>query len=248
MHTSALELARTDLSTCTACQLRATTRAPVFGRGSPTARIVIVGEAPGTEEDKAGSPFVGAAGRILSDLLVRAELVEADLWITNAVACWPPPAPGSSSRNGKPTIDSVRNCNHLHLLRQLDAIGPRVVVALGAYATGSLLQVSPASVKVADTISVPLDASNPWAIPASPAGFLDPNNPALRVSGSIDDAGALRRHLPVVAGGRTAGLVPLLVGYHPAYLDRLGYWQDKDSRAAQVTVATLIGARRLAAA
>lgn len=194
-----------------------------MGRGSSSARIVLVGEAPGTEEDKAGRPFVGAAGRILSDLLVRAELVEDDLWITNAVACWPPPPPGGASRNGKPPVPCLEACRDLHLVRQLEAVRPRVVVALGAYAAGSLLHVSPHKVRMVDTISVPLDG-NPWTTEAVPAVMLS----------------------EIYDSRQFGGTVPLLVAYHPAFLDRLGYWQDKDGAAAQATVATLIAARRLA--
>jgi uracil-DNA glycosylase len=204
-----------NLAACTACSLRAGCRAPVMGQGRAGARIVIVGEAPGTEEDAKGAPFVGAAGRILDDMLARAMLARADVFITNAVACWPPPAPGAASRNGKPGPVSVRTCN-AHLTQQLLAVGPRVVVALGAIAAASLLQRPPSTVKVGDLLSVPTSVADPWKHPVRPCATIE---------------GAA-----------------MLVAYHPAYLDRVGYWQDRHSGPAYSAVATLVAAREFAAA
>lgn len=202
------------LASCTACDLRRTAKAPVQGRGNPYAKIVLVGEAPGTQEDAEGKPFVGAAGKILSDLIRRAELLESDLYITNAVACWPPAAPGSSSRNGKPSLPQVRTCN-THLTAQLMAIGPRVIVALGAYAVGSLLQQSPHAIKMGHVLSVPCSLPKPFEFNPRPAATVE---------------GAA-----------------LLIAYHPAYLDRMNYWGDRDGAAALSTVATLAAARKMAA-
>jgi len=201
------------LAACTACSLRSTAKAPVMGRGSPTARIVLVGEAPGTEENAAGRPFVGAAGRLLTDLLERAGLPEQRVYITNAVACWPPGQPGDRSRNGKPSLATVRTC-HTHLTEQLIAIAPRVIVALGAYAAGSLMCVSPHALKMGEELSVPLSLPRPFEFTPKPA---------MTVEGAA-----------------------LLIAYHPAYLDRLNYWGDKDSPAALSTLATLIAARKMA--
>jgi uracil-DNA glycosylase family 4 len=202
-----------NLAACTACELRKTAKAPVMGRGPENAKIVIVGEAPGTEEDAAGRPFVGAAGRLLSDLLLRAELPEDKVFITNAVACWPPAKPGEQGRNGKPSPSSVRTCN-AHLTAQLMAIGPRVIVALGTYAAASLLQTSPGKMKLGHVLSIPLSIADPWTFTPRPEATVE---------------GA-----------------ELLIGYHPSYLERLGYWAHPDEPAPAATIATLIAARKRA--
>lgn len=202
-----------NLAACTACELRSTAKAPVMGRGPATAKIVIVGEAPGTEEDGAGRPFVGAAGRLLSDLLRRAELPEDKVYITNAVACWPPARGAERGRNGKPSPASVRLCN-AHLTAQLMAIAPRVIVALGAYAAASLLQQSPGSLKLGHVLSIPLSIADPWTFTPQPAA---------KVEGAA-----------------------LLIGYHPSYLERLGYWTHPDEPAPAATIATLIAAKKRA--
>ena len=202
-----------NLAACTACELRRTCNAPVMGRGPETAKIVIVGEAPGTEEDGAGRPFVGGAGRILSDLLRRAELPEDKVYITNAVACWPPAKVGEKGRNGKPSQATVRLCN-AHLTAQLMSIAPRVIVALGAYAAASLLQQSPGTLKLGHVLSIPLSISDPWTFTPQPAA---------KVEGAA-----------------------LLIGYHPSYLERLGYWTHPDEPAPAATIATLIAAKKRA--
>lgn len=202
-----------NLAACQLCELRRTCNAPVMGRGPETARVVIVGEAPGTEEDGAGRPFVGSAGRILSDLLRRAELPEDKVFITNAVACWPPARAGEKGRNGKPSPASVRTCNQ-HLTAQLMSIKPAVVVALGAYAFASLTQDSPGRVKLGQVLSIPLSISDPWTFTPQPAALVE---------------GAA-----------------LLVGYHPSYLERLGYWTHLDEPAPSSTIATLVAARKRA--
>lgn len=185
-----------------------------MGRGSSYAKIVIVGEAPGTEEDAASKPFVGGAGKILSDLLRRAELHEDEVYITNAVACWPPGPAGGRSRNGKPPASSILTCNQRNLTPQLLAIGPRVIVALGAYAAASLMQKTPSSVTMSQVLSVPTSLPRPYDFRPTPAATVE---------------GAA-----------------LLIGYHPAYLDRMNYWGDREGAAAASTLATLIAARKLA--
>lgn len=202
------------LAACTACSLRQTAKAPVMGRGSPTARIVIVGEAPGTEEDAAGSPFVGAAGRILSDMLERAGIPEQQVFITNAVACWPPGQPGDRSRNGKPSLPTVRTCN-AHLTAQLMAIAPRVIVALGAFAAGSLMQVSPYSLKMGQEISVPSSLPDPFsftprsAMTVEGAALLIGYHPAylgrLNYWGDPDGAAARSTVATLIAARKMAG-------------------------------------------
>jgi len=117
---------------CTACPLSATRRQTVFGAGVTDAPWMLVGEAPGEQEDAAGMPFVGPAGRLLDNMLRAAGLSrEHETYITNTVKCHPP-----ASR--RPAQDEVQQCTP-HLLRQIDLVQPRVILALGAVAAQCLL-------------------------------------------------------------------------------------------------------------
>ena len=124
----ALELASVarDASTCTACGLSATRTQTVPGEGSPTAALVFVGEAPGAREDLAGRPFVGAAGRLLDDLLASIGLRREEVFILNTVKCRPP-------ENRNPQRSEIAACAPL-LSRQLAALQPRVIATLGRHA------------------------------------------------------------------------------------------------------------------
>lgn len=104
----------------------------VFGTGSPEARIVFVGEAPGEQEDKQGLPFVGAAGRLLNELLSGIGVSRDDVFICNVIKCRPP-------GNRKPDLPEIEACE-VHLFDQLRIISPEVMVALGTFAAQSLLQ------------------------------------------------------------------------------------------------------------
>ena len=96
--------------------------AAIGPRGDPASRIVLVGEAPGAHEIVEGEPFRGPAGRVLSEALVEAELVEADLFITNSVACRPP--------HGRPSVAAILACRG-RLVLDIEAHPRAVVVALG---------------------------------------------------------------------------------------------------------------------
>jgi len=125
---SALELASVarDAAGCTACGLSATRTQVVPGEGSPTAALVFVGEAPGAREDVAGRPFVGAAGRLLDDLLATIGLRREKVFILNTVKCRPP-------ENRNPHRSEIAACAPL-LARQLAALQPRVIATLGRHA------------------------------------------------------------------------------------------------------------------
>jgi DNA polymerase len=136
----ALELASVarDASTCTACGLSATRTQAVPGEGSHTAALVFVGEAPGAREDVAGRPFVGAAGRLLDDLLASIGLRREEVFILNTVKCRPP-------ENRNPQRSEIAACAPL-LSRQLQALQPRVIATLGRHA----LAVFAPSAKIAE--------------------------------------------------------------------------------------------------
>jgi uracil-DNA glycosylase len=123
---------REDIGECTRCKLHKGRNKIVFGDGNPKARLVFVGEAPGADEDKQGIPFVGRAGKLLTQMIEAMGLQRQDVYICNVVKCRPPD-------NRKPEDDEVSTCSP-YLLRQLDAIEPKVLVCLGAVAAQTLLE------------------------------------------------------------------------------------------------------------
>lgn len=124
---------REDLGDCTRCKLHGLGRQTiVFGVGAPDADLMFVGEAPGADEDKKGEPFVGRAGQLLTKIIEAIDLRRQDVYIANLIKCRPP-----GNRNPEP--DEMGECEPF-LLRQIDTIRPKVIVALGKFAAQSLLQ------------------------------------------------------------------------------------------------------------
>jgi len=120
------------VAACEACGLCGTRKQTVFGVGARTARWMLVGEAPGAEEDARGEPFVGQAGRLLDAMLAANGLKRpADLYIANVLKCRPP-------GNRDPRPEEVAACEP-YLMRQLELVNPEVVVVLGRFAAQSLL-------------------------------------------------------------------------------------------------------------
>jgi DNA polymerase len=126
-----LEDIQQDLGECQRCELSRTRHCLVYGVGNPDARLVLVGEAPGHEEDQRGEPFVGEAGRLLDRILQAMGTSRDDVYICNVLKCRPPD-------NRDPLPDEVATCEPF-LKRQLAAIRPQVVITLGRFATQSLL-------------------------------------------------------------------------------------------------------------
>ncbi|HVQ77810.1 MAG TPA: uracil-DNA glycosylase [Candidatus Binatia bacterium] len=121
-----------DLQGCPRCKLSRSRSTIVFGSGNPRAKLVVIGEGPGEEEDKQGKPFVGRAGQLLTRMLASVGFDrERDCYIANVVKCRP-------ERNRNPEADEVAACSPF-LLAQLDAIRPRVILALGNFAAQTLL-------------------------------------------------------------------------------------------------------------
>jgi uracil-DNA glycosylase family 4 len=123
---------REDLGECTRCKLHSTRHKIVFGDGNPKAELVFVGEGPGADEDAQGLPFVGRAGKLLTQMIEAMGLQRKDVYICNVVKCRPP-------ENRQPEEDEVSTCSPF-LLRQIDTIAPKVIVCLGATAAKTLLQ------------------------------------------------------------------------------------------------------------
>lgn len=119
---------------CKRCGLhRARTRL-VFGAGNPNARLVLVGEGPGQEEDLQGEPFVGAAGQLLNRIIAAINLKREDVYICNVVKCRPP-------ANRTPERDEIESCKPF-LLQQLEIIKPKLICTLGSVAAQALLGIS----------------------------------------------------------------------------------------------------------
>jgi uracil-DNA glycosylase len=128
-----LSAIREELGDCIRCKLHRGRTNIVFGEGNPKAVLVFVGEGPGQEEDQQGRPFVGAAGQLLTDIIVKGMKVKReDVYICNIVKCRPP-----DNRNPEP--DEVEACEPF-LKKQLAAINPAVIVALGNTAVKTLLK------------------------------------------------------------------------------------------------------------
>ncbi len=123
-----------EIAQCRRCALCKGRRNTVPGEGSPAAKLVFVGEAPGYDEDQAGRPFVGRAGQLLDRMIVAMRFRREDVFICNVVKCRPPD-------NRDPLPEEIRACED-YLLRQLDALQPAVIVTLGRYAAQCLLNTS----------------------------------------------------------------------------------------------------------
>ncbi len=127
-----LDEIRAQVEACHACSLSEGRTNIVFGEGDPHARVMIVGEAPGKNEDLQGRPFVGAAGKFLDELLGVAGIRREDVFIANVLKCRPP-----SNRNPRP--DEIEACAPF-LREQTKAIDPIVIVTLGNFATQFILR------------------------------------------------------------------------------------------------------------
>jgi len=120
------------LRDCQRCQLASGRTQVVFGTGNPQASIMFVGEAPGFYEDREGVPFVGAAGKLLTELLQSIGLERSDIYIANVIKCRPP-------NNRDPLPDEIDTCKPF-LLQQIELIQPKLVCTLGNFATQTLLE------------------------------------------------------------------------------------------------------------
>ena len=129
---AALEKARAELGDCGRCDLHRLRHRIVFGEGSADAELVFVGEAPGADEDDQGRPFVGRAGQLLTKIIVAMGLKREEVYICNILKCRPP-------ENRDPLPAEIAACEPF-LIRQIEAIRPRVICALGGFAAHTLLK------------------------------------------------------------------------------------------------------------
>jgi len=119
------------INTCQKCGLGATRDKFVFGVGNPNADLMIIGEAPGAEEDKQGIPFVGRAGKLLNDILIAIKFNREDVFIANILKCRPP--------NNRDPLPEEREVCKPYLYKQIDLVQPRIILLLGKVAANVLL-------------------------------------------------------------------------------------------------------------
>ncbi len=164
------ELSALDVtvSGCRKCSLCETRRQTVFGVGNPAADCMLVGEAPGAEEDRQGKPFVGRAGQLLDAMLFAVGMNRDEVYIANVLKCRPP-------QNRDPQGEEVVRCEpYLH--RQVDLVAPRLIVAMGRFAAQSLLRTTEAISRLRGREFTYRDTGIPLIVTYHPAYLL--RNPA----------------------------------------------------------------------
>ena len=124
---------RAEVAGCTRCELHRTRTQTVFGTGSEQARWLVIGEAPGADEDRQGEPFVGRAGQLLTEMLRAVGLSREQVFIANILKCRPP-------ENRDPKPEEAKSCES-YLQRQIALLQPRLILAVGRIAAQNLLQV-----------------------------------------------------------------------------------------------------------
>jgi DNA polymerase len=130
-ESDAFSALRTDVLGCTRCRLAESRRTVVFGEGDGSADLLVVGEAPGVEEDRSGRPFVGPAGRLLDKMLSAIGFRREEVFICNVLKCRPP-------NNRDPLADEVASCRP-YLRKQVELIKPKAICAFGRFAAQTLL-------------------------------------------------------------------------------------------------------------
>jgi uracil-DNA glycosylase len=127
-----LEAMAAQIRVCTKCPLHQSRTLAVPGDGKASAKVMVIGEGPGREEDQSGHPFVGASGRFLDQVLEGTGIDRSDLFITNMVKCRPP-------QNRTPKAGEVEICTSNYLFEQIELINPKLIMLLGAVAARKLL-------------------------------------------------------------------------------------------------------------
>ena len=174
---SQLQVISDDIGDCTRCRLCKGRKNIVFGTGSIHAELMFVGEGPGADEDEQGLPFVGRAGQLLNNMIAAMGLRREDVYIANIVKCRPP-------GNRTPERDECETCMPF-LMRQIAAIRPKVIVALGATAAKNLLAIN----------SPMAELRGRWydfRVNVSSEGRPDPNGPTVKLAVTYHPAFLLR--------------------------------------------------------
>jgi DNA polymerase len=127
-----LEDVRKELGDCKRCKLHRGRKTIVFGEGNEKATLMLIGEGPGYDEDVQGRPFVGKAGQLLTKILQSINLPREEVYIANIIKCRPP-------QNRNPEPDEIQSC-HPFLMKQIEAIQPKIICALGTFSAQTLLK------------------------------------------------------------------------------------------------------------
>ena len=175
---------REAVAACRLCELCQTRKQTVFGVGDRAADCLIVGEAPGAEEDRLGDPFVGRAGQLLNSMLRAIGLTREQVYIANILKCRPP-------GNRDPRPEEMASCEP-YLLRQIELLKPKVIVATGRIAAQSLLRSTTAIGRLRGRRHVYVPADLPMVVTYHPAYLL---RSPLQKSKSWEDLKLLRKIL-----------------------------------------------------
>ena len=168
-HPPTLEEVRQELGDCQRCRLHVGRTNLVFGVGNPRADLMFVGEAPGADEDAQGIPFVGRAGQLLTKIIEAIDLSREQVYIANILKCRPP-----GNRNPEP--DEVETCEPF-LVQQIEAVQPKIIVALGKYAAQNLLRTQTPISKMRGEF---VRFQNCWLLPTFHPSYLRRNPSAKR--------------------------------------------------------------------
>ena len=131
LQSPSIEDLEKEIKRCNFCQLRPGATQVVVSDGNPHSRLMLVGEAPGADEDREGVPFIGRAGQLLTKILNAVDLQRDDVYITNIVKCRPP-------GNRTPSSEEIKHCI-AYLEKQIEAINPGIIICLGSPATRTLI-------------------------------------------------------------------------------------------------------------
>ena len=155
---------KTKASNCRKCQLSKERTKVVFGSGNHDAKVLLIGEAPGREEDMTGEPFIGRAGKLLTEILFSVKLSRKNVYITNTVKCRPP-------ENRNPNHDEIDACS-TYLDQQINLISPSVIVLLGKIAAEALMSTSEPMSSLRGKIHLYKDTQIPMLVFYHPAYLL----------------------------------------------------------------------------
>jgi uracil-DNA glycosylase family protein len=137
-HFRTIEEVRAEAVVCPRCSLCQSRTHVVFGEGPVPARLMLVGEGPGADEDRGARPFVGRAGRLLDRLLSEAGIIRDDVWVTNIVRCRPATKSDGTLRNRPPRADEIAACD-VWMTQEYRFVSPELVVCLGAVPAQALI-------------------------------------------------------------------------------------------------------------
>ena len=155
---------KSKASNCRKCQLSKERTKVVFGSGNHDASVLLIGEAPGREEDMNGEPFIGRAGKLLTEILFSVKLSRKNVYITNTVKCRPP-------ENRNPNHDEIVACS-TYLDQQINLISPSVIVLLGKIAAESLMSTSEPMSSLRGKVHLYKDTQIPMLVFYHPAYLL----------------------------------------------------------------------------